>query len=129
METLQSRLAKRFEDEICRVCVHKTSGTGCTLTRRRECPIFEWAEKLTDVVKQMWSERLSDYMEQIQSIICPECAQDPQGACEDRDHLDCPLDLYHALVIEILEQEIELTGRRRLKDRVGNGSSCGSPGD
>ena len=46
---LAERLANQFEQRICRVCVHETATGGCTLTRDRECPIFQWAEQLAEV--------------------------------------------------------------------------------
>jgi hypothetical protein len=32
--------------------------------------------------------------------------QDANGRCVDRDHLDCPLDLYLGLIVEALEEEL-----------------------
>ncbi len=104
---LADRLVKRFEEAICRVCVHRTASGGCTLTDRRECPIFEWAQQLAEVVEGVESDNLADYMQEIGSIICPECYQDESGECAERDHLDCPLDLYLGLVVEVLERELE----------------------
>ncbi len=104
--TLTKRLADQFEQRICRVCVHETATGGCTLTRDRECPIFQWAEQLAEVVAGVNSDLLADYMDDIQAIICPECHQDDQGECTDRAHLNCPLDLYLGIVVEVLEQEL-----------------------
>ncbi len=103
---LAKRLADQFEQRICRVCVHETATGGCTLTRDRECPIFQWAEPLAEVVAGVGSDRLADYMERIQAVICPDCLQDERGHCEDRNHLNCPLDLYLGIVVEVLEQEL-----------------------
>ena len=103
---LAKRLADQFEQRICRVCVHETATGGCTLTRNRECPIFQWAEQLAEVVAGMESDRLADYMDGVQAIICPDCLQDDKGQCEDRTHLNCPLDLYLGIVVEVLEQEL-----------------------
>lgn len=104
---LADRLARRFEEGICSVCVHRTASGGCTLTEKRECPVFGWAARLAEIVDGMQSDRLADYMDQIGAVICPECRQDDDGACVDRDHLDCPLDLYLGLVVELLEAELE----------------------
>lgn len=104
--TLTTRLTRRFEDEICPVCAHRTASAGCSLTARRECPIFEWSEKLAAVVADIDSDRLGDYMDQVGKIICPDCCQGDDGACAAREHLDCPLDLYFGLVVEILEDEL-----------------------
>ncbi len=110
---LAKRLADQFEQRICRVCVHETATGSCTLTRNRECPIFQWAEQLAEVVAGMESDRLADYMDAVQAIICPECLQDDKGQCEDRTHLNCPLDLYLGIVVEVLEQELSACGGKR----------------
>lgn len=107
VRTLADRLARRFEDRICRVCVHRTADGGCTLTDRRQCPIFEWAEQLAPIVRDVRSDRLADYIDQIQAIVCPQCVQDVAGHCAEREHLDCPLDLYLGLVVECLEDELK----------------------
>lgn len=112
MPTLMERLAKRFEDDICRVCVHRTAGGGCTLTEHADCPVQRWAEQLAEVVKGVASDRLSEYLDHIQAVICPQCIQDEAGHCKARTHLDCPLDLYLGLVVRILEEELERDGIR-----------------
>ncbi len=47
-------------------------------------------------------------MDQVQAIVCPECHQDEEGHCEDRTHLNRPLDLYLGIVVEVLEQELSV---------------------
>lgn len=118
-KSFAERLAQRFEEEICRVCVHRTADGGCTLTERRACPVFEWAEQLAGVVGATESDRLADYMQEIQIIICPECAQEEDGTCEDREHLNCPLDLYLGLVVQVLEEELQhRTEKRHFSESV-----------
>lgn len=107
---LEIRLRERFEREVCPVCVHKTADSGCTVTNRVdrfECPVFEWADKIAELARDIDSPRLDDYITQIQSIICPDCRQAADGRCKDRDHLDCPVDLYLGLIIPIIEEELK----------------------
>ncbi len=107
MTQLQERLATRFEDEICRICVHRTAGGGCSLTADDDkCPVFRWSMELAALVSDIDSDRLADYLDNIQGIVCPQCAQDETGRCASRDHLDCPVDLYLGLVVDILEDEL-----------------------
>ena len=108
MTPLPDRLARRFEEEICRVCVLRTARGDCSLRPGQECPIFRWADDLAGVVAGISSNRLADYMDRIQAVICPHCAQDERGRCPQRDRLDCPLDMYLALVVRILEEELAL---------------------
>lgn len=107
MATLSERLYARFEKEICSRCVHRTADGGCSLTDRRECPVFEWATQIAELIKGIDSNRLGDYLDRIQAIICPDCMQQPNGQCKSRDHLDCPLDLYLGLVVPIIEEELK----------------------
>ncbi len=69
--------------------------------------MFEWAQQLAEAVEGVESNRLADYMDRIQAIICPSCMQRPDGKCQARDHLDCPLDLYMGLVVPIIEDEVK----------------------
>jgi hypothetical protein len=106
---LELRLRDRFQREVCPICIHRTSNGGCSITNRVdrfECPVFEWADKIAELVRELSSPRLEDYINQIQSIICPDCKQDPKGRCKDRDRLDCPADLYAGLIIPIIEEEL-----------------------
>ncbi len=107
MGTLAERLYARFEKEICSRCVHQTADGGCSLTDRRECPVFEWATQIAELVKDVDSNQLGDYLDRIQAIICPGCMQQPNGQCKSRNHLDCPLDLYLGLVVPIIEEELK----------------------
>lgn len=107
MAPLLDRLYGRFEKEICPKCVHRTADGRCTLTEQRDCPVFEWARQLSVLCRGVESDRLGDYLNQIQAIICPNCAQQPNGSCKARDHLNCPLDLYLGLVIPIIEEELK----------------------
>ena len=107
MNSLAERLDARFKESVCPLCVHRTADGGCTLTEHRECPIFEWARQVAEVVEGIDSSRLGDYMDKIQAIICPSCMQLANGHCKARDHLDCPLDLYLGLVVPIIEEELK----------------------
>jgi hypothetical protein len=109
MDDFAKRLARRLEEEICRVCVHQTSDGGCTLTERRDCPVFEWAERLALMVGNLKSNLMADYLAEIQKVICPDCTQKEDGSCADRDHLDCPLDLYLGIVLQVFEDELAKT--------------------
>jgi hypothetical protein len=111
MMPLEQLLARRFEDEICRVCVRRTASGDCSLEAGKECPIFRWAEELAGIVEGVDSARLADYMDRIQAVVCPQCAQDERGFCKSRDKLDCPLELYLGLVVRILEEELEARKR------------------
>ncbi len=119
MATLAERLAEEFEERICRVCVHRTADGGCTLTERRECPIYQWAEQIAAVVEEVRSDRLAEYADRIQEIICPACFRQrgliatPETVrdCEERTHLDCPLDLYLGLIVPIVEEELRRTAK------------------
>lgn len=107
--SLMQRLRNRFEQEICPVCIHRTSTGQCALLQRHDpiqCPIQEWAERLIQLVDARQSDRLADYLDDIQSTICPNCRQSPNGRCAARDHLDCPIDLYIGLVVPIIEEEL-----------------------
>lgn len=107
MPVVLEKLFNRFDEEICRVCVHRTSRGGCTLTANRECPLWAWASDLSSVVEQVDSDRLADYLAEITQVICPQCSQDDSGRCADREHLDCPLDLYLGIVVRVLEEELQ----------------------
>ncbi len=111
MSTRAERLARRLEEDICKVCVHRTADHRCALSDSGQCPIFRWAEQLAALVQELQSDRLQDYEARIQASICPECHQAADGTCSEREHLNCPLDLYLALVLEIFEEDLATHGR------------------
>jgi hypothetical protein len=109
LRPLADRLRDRFEQEICKVCVHRTADGGCSMKqehRWEQCPVYQWAGQLAQLVEGVRSVRLAEYMDRIAAIICPQCRQLADGGCETRDHLDCPLDLYLGLIVPIIEEEL-----------------------
>ena len=104
---LVDRLRLRFEQEVCPVCIHRRAGGGCSFTAEHFCPVFEWARQLGELVATMNSDQLGDYMDQVRAIICPNCAQKPDGQCDIRHRQGCPLDIYAGLLIPIVEDEIQ----------------------
>ena len=71
MSSLVDRLSRRFEEEICRVCVLRTASAECSLDPGQQCPIFRWAEELANLVDKVESERMNEYVEELRSVICP----------------------------------------------------------
>jgi hypothetical protein len=113
MKTLHERVKDRILENICRICIYRTSEGGCSLGDPKRCPIIERIDKIIEVVQTIRSPRMEPYVERLRDVVCSECRmQDPQGHCRMRDHADCALDDYFGLIIDIVEQELTAEARR-----------------
>ena len=101
---MNDKLGKEVLERICAVCIDRRDDGSCGLDTDLRCSIKLHLPRILQTLGKVSSPRLSDYAERIRSSICAVCEdREPDGSCEVRERVDCPLDTYLMLVVEAIE--------------------------
>lgn len=112
MTSLNDRVSRRIEEQICPICVFRGAGGECHVPDSRGCAILRNVGGAIEVVKGVKSDKMDPYIDRLREVICSECPhEDSDGICVLRAHADCPLDDYFGLLVEIIEEEL---GQKRV---------------
>jgi hypothetical protein len=103
--------AERYEafrdailQRVCRVCLDQRDDGSCGLTGR-ECAIEGHLPALVEALVAVESDRLEDYEAAVRGQVCTTCdVPDATGRCALREHGDCALSAYLALVVDAVEE-------------------------
>lgn len=100
MEQFWSLIQKR----ICRKCIDGNGKGDCRLPAEQACAIQEFLPQIVQTVKSIDSDSYEEYVRALRSSICARCpGQGENGVCRKRDHLECALDRYYSLVLDMVE--------------------------
>ncbi len=93
-----------IQNRICRKCVDG-DGTGlCRLPAGEECPLKHFLPEIVQSVTAVDSPDIRDYVTALRKTVCANCDfQTPDLFCGKRSKLECALDRYFPLVVEIIE--------------------------
>ncbi len=104
----------RWEDvqqRICRKCIDGDGRGNCRLPVDEECPLQVNFGSIVDTVSRVQASDHESYVQALRSSVCTSCLhQDSEGDCWKRNRLDCALDRYYPLVIDIVEHQLSLAG-------------------
>ena len=101
-----------MRDRICRKCIDGDRKGGCRLPVGEECALEQNFPRIVSLVSNLRSASYDDYVAALRSNICAECTdQLPGGSCKKRDALECALDRYYPLVIQVIEAVEESLGQ------------------
>ncbi|MEW6509643.1 MAG: hypothetical protein AB1428_01650 [Bacteroidota bacterium] len=101
------------QSKLCIRCVDGDSLGGCRLPARADCAIKVHFPHILDAVNSVYSSSIDPYEEQLRNKVCRFCInRSADGSCRLRNNLECALDRYFPLLVQILE-ETQL--RKRLR--------------
>ena len=104
----------RWEDvqlRICRKCIDGDGRGNCRLPVDEECALQANFSLIVETVARSSSPDYESCVETLRSTVCTTCIhQDAKGNCWKRNRLDCALDRYYPLVLEIVEHQVSLAG-------------------
>ena len=96
-EALQAR--------ICVKCVDGDTKGNCLIGRERECALKIFLPQILEVVNSVYSPFMMPYENLLRNKICAVCMhQNPSGGCTVRNEVECALDRYFPLVVEVIEE-------------------------
>jgi hypothetical protein len=106
-EALQSR--------ICSKCADGNGQGGCMIAPGRTCALKTFLPQILEAVNAVYSSSIAPYEEQLRKKVCGRCAESKaDGSCAIRDDVECALDRYFPLIVQVLEET-------QLKKRFGSG--------
>jgi hypothetical protein len=104
--TTRERIESQLRERVCANCYALTRSGECNLRNSQQCPLFAHLDQVIELVSGVRDYSLDPYQDRIRSILCTHCTQRPNGHCERRDRLDCALEVYFPLIVEIVEKEL-----------------------
>jgi hypothetical protein len=91
-----------------RVCVRCLDGNGhgdCRISHDGFCALKAYFPSIVEVVTSVQSTSILPYEKQLRLKVCSKCKnQSPEGRCVLRTHVDCTLDRYFPLIVEVIEE-------------------------
>jgi len=103
-----------LEAAICRKCVDG-AGSGACLISRGTCALKTHLPQILDVVTSTYSTSIDEYEARLRSAVCSHCTeQSRDGTCVLRDTVECALDRYFSLIVQVVE-ETRMRGRAQEK--------------
>jgi hypothetical protein len=104
MESIMDLSWEQFQNRVCRKCVDGDNKGRCRLPVDESCTLKEFLPEIVKAVSSIHSESIQDYVDALRSHICETCEhQYANGTCWKRDALECALDRFFPIVIEIIE--------------------------
>ncbi len=98
---------------ICHKCMDGDSHGNCRLPVGETCALESFFPELVDTISKVHSTSYDDYVKALRLNICRTCAhQLSDGECFKRNALECALDRYYPLLIEIVEELTTEFGKR-----------------
>lgn len=104
--TPRQRIEQQLEERVCANCYARTRDSDCNLRSAGQCPLFTRLDEVIDLVGGVRDFSLQPYQDRIRQIICTTCNEQPNRHCSRRDRLDCALDVYFPIIVEIIEKEL-----------------------
>jgi len=95
--------AVRFK--VCAKCVDSDGHGTCRLSGGEECGIKLSFPKIVETILSVQDQKLEAYVEALRNNVCASCKhQSPDGTCMIRRHVDCGLDRYFPMIVEVVEE-------------------------
>lgn len=92
-------------EKICVKCIDGDGYGNCRLTGVEECGLKLHFPKIVETVLSVKSDTMELYIEALRKNVCANCKhQSPEGKCMFRANVDCGLDRYFPLVVEVIEE-------------------------
>lgn len=112
MSVTLNEMEKVLRKEICPKCARWTKDQTCSLPAGRQCAIFRSLPDVISIVHKTQSQRIDPYAEVLRLRVCAVCPhEDDHGTCPMRDHVDCALDAYLPMVVDIVESAMTRSNR------------------
>ena len=96
---------------ICPKCVDGDGAGNCRISNGKECAVKRFYPQILDVVRSTYSTSMVPYEAALREKICTVCVhQAGDGKCAVRDDVECSLDRYFPLIVQVIE-ELDLKKR------------------
>ncbi len=92
------------QQKICAKCLDGDGAGGCRIGRDEMCALKAYFPTVINVVNSVYSHSIVPYEEELRRRVCAVCRhQSGEGICHVREQVECALDRYFPLLVEVIE--------------------------
>jgi hypothetical protein len=93
-----------IQEKICHRCIDGDGEGNCRLPIGEECALKSFLPQIVMTIANVKSGSIDTYVNVLRRNVCILCDhQSPGMICKKRNDLECALDRYYPLVVEIVE--------------------------
>jgi hypothetical protein len=101
------RIHGAIRQNICRKCMDGDRTGYCRLSEGAQCAIDAFLPTIVETIANVQSSSYEDYVNALRHNICAQCHhQMSNGICVKRDTLECALDRYYPLLVDVIESSL-----------------------
>src|SRR5262245_4152486 len=94
-----------LQDRVCSHCINGTRKGDCRIDRGRDCALRKYLPQILEVIRSGYSSTIEPYEVRLRNRICGICVhQSGNGTCAVRDEVECALNTYFPLIVEVIEE-------------------------
>jgi hypothetical protein len=94
-----------LQARVCSKCLDGDGQGNCRLAHDGFCALKTYFPKIVEVINCVYSDSMIPYEEQLRLRVCHDCKhENPQGQCKLREQVECALDRYFPLIVEVIEE-------------------------
>jgi hypothetical protein len=91
--------------KICSRCVDGDGSGGCRIAHTQECALKKYFPQILEVVGSSYSGSIEPYEQKLRNKVCGLCIhQSSSGVCSLRNEVDCALDRYFPMIVQVIEE-------------------------
>ncbi len=103
--SLQEEFWEKLQTKVCVKCLDGDGQGNCRIAGNGFCAMKTYLPLILDVVQSVNSDSIVPYEEQLRKRICGACEfQSQEGSCVLRNEVECALDRYFPLIVEVIEE-------------------------
>ena len=94
-----------MQAKICAKCVDGDGGGGCRIAHGHDCALRKYFPQILEVIGSSYSHSIEPYERKLRNKVCGICIhQSPGGVCSLREEVDCALDRYFPMIVQVIEE-------------------------
>lgn len=93
------------KNRVCMKCIDSDGYGNCLIDPSIDCTLALHFPTVVNVVNNVCSDSIEPYLDAIRARICTKCKYEvATGTCVQRSSVECPLDRYLPLIVEVIEE-------------------------
>jgi hypothetical protein len=97
------------QQKVCRKCIDGDGQGNCRLPVDEDCALQANFSLIVSTIQSVQASDYDSHVTALRAAVCTSCIhEDAKGNCWKRNRLDCALDRYYPLVVDIIEYQQSL---------------------
>jgi len=107
----EQKYLEEIQTRICPKCIDGDGHGNCLIAQGSECAMKRFFPEILDAVRSIHDTSMEPYEAKLRIKVCGSCIhQSPDGRCAIRDDVECSLDRYFPMIVQVIE-ELDLAKR------------------